>query len=315
MALPGSAPSLSNQSQRMPDSQHNHCGQEELAAASALNKMASAGGLHSSPPQSSISDRIDKLEEDFRVFSKDVRTDLASLRDMMVQHIDMTRQLLVSNKGVDANHDASPGRRRHTTTHSSLKDGRVQNQEINVEAGNTNDMQRRQRSGERGTTRSGLSSRHSSSVSPAAHLKQVGAECQKTSIHGKGKGELTGCLEVRRGERQNVEQKRVGPTELAGGEMSSVGGSTSCSDRPRQRQKPECVGEDVVARAGIRKKRVRDNWTPQEDEVFFALVMEMRGMAEQSVLRKLADRLGPRRTYHQCKGHLKNMRAAGKLPG
>lgn len=62
-----------------------------------------------------------------------------------------------------------------------------------------------------------------------------------------------------------------------------------------------------------RKKRVRDNWTPEEDKVFFDIVEENRSLTDVDVVRILAARLGPRRTYQQVKGHLKNMRAAAKI--
>jgi hypothetical protein len=73
-------------------------------------------------------------------------------------------------------------------------------------------------------------------------------------------------------------------------------------------------GEDGggAARAP-RKKRVRDNWTPEEDKLFFQIVEDNRTAPDQKVVRLLTARLAPRRTYQQVKGHLKNMRAAAKI--
>lgn len=62
-----------------------------------------------------------------------------------------------------------------------------------------------------------------------------------------------------------------------------------------------------------RKKRIRDNWTRDEDDLFFKLVKENESLTDQEIVRLLVTRLAPRRTYQQVKGHLKNMRSANKL--
>jgi hypothetical protein len=98
------------------------------------------------------------------------------------------------------------------------------------------------------------------------------------------------------------------PTTQAGDEQASV-------QRPRKGPgrspaTPSCPsGGTEVAK----KRRRRDNWSPEEDEIFFRLYRENEGMLEQELLRKITEELAPRRTYQQVKGHLKNMRAASKM--
>lgn len=75
----------------------------------------------------------------------------------------------------------------------------------------------------------------------------------------------------------------------------------------------ELDGDDRGRILPPRKKRVRDNWTAEEDRIFFEIVQENRSLPDMEVTRILATRLGPRRTYQQVKGHLKNMRAAAKI--
>jgi hypothetical protein len=74
-------------------------------------------------------------------------------------------------------------------------------------------------------------------------------------------------------------------------------------------------GNTSVEREGRppRRRRIRDNWTPEEDKLFFETVEANRSVSDMEVVRLLAVRLAPRRTYQQVKGHLKNMRAAAKI--
>lgn len=65
--------------------------------------------------------------------------------------------------------------------------------------------------------------------------------------------------------------------------------------------------------SATKKRRLRDNWTSEEDEIFFKMVKENESLSDQEILHLLVDRLAPRRTYQQVRGHLKNMRAASKL--
>lgn len=62
-----------------------------------------------------------------------------------------------------------------------------------------------------------------------------------------------------------------------------------------------------------KKKRFRDNWTAEEDEVFFKMAKKNQTLSDPEIARLLVEQLAPRRTYQQVKGHLKNMRAACKL--
>lgn len=67
--------------------------------------------------------------------------------------------------------------------------------------------------------------------------------------------------------------------------------------------------EDIPAR----KKRIRNNWTAEEDALFFRIVKENDSMSDPGLVRLLVAQLAPRRTYQQVKGHLKNVRTANKL--
>lgn len=87
-----------------------------------------------------------------------------------------------------------------------------------------------------------------------------------------------------------------------------------------KRKKDDAVAGSgtVVKSSGGKKeggKRMRFNWTADEEEKFAKVYMEMyEKISEKDLVEKLFEALEGGRTQAQCKGHLKNLQRAGKLP-
>lgn len=81
----------------------------------------------------------------------------------------------------------------------------------------------------------------------------------------------------------------------------------------RKRRAPApTTGEDLYPVQGIqgnmpRLKRVRVNWTSEENDVFFDTVRRNSTMDEQSIIRAIVASLGGKRNWTQCKGHFRNL--------
>lgn len=60
------------------------------------------------------------------------------------------------------------------------------------------------------------------------------------------------------------------------------------------------------------RKRLRFNWTEEEDEIFIRAVKENPKLSERELLGLLVEKLGTKRSFLQCKNHLKNLIRNGK---
>lgn len=62
-----------------------------------------------------------------------------------------------------------------------------------------------------------------------------------------------------------------------------------------------------------RLKRVRINWTNQENRVFFDTVKRSSTLDEQSLIRAIVANMGGKRNWTQCKGHFRNLVFVNKI--
>lgn len=60
-------------------------------------------------------------------------------------------------------------------------------------------------------------------------------------------------------------------------------------------------------------KRIRNNWTPEEDELVIKVARDYRNASERELLSAMMEKLGGTRTLTQCKNHFRNLRQAGKI--
>ncbi|CAN8076958.1 unnamed protein product [Agarophyton chilense] len=60
-------------------------------------------------------------------------------------------------------------------------------------------------------------------------------------------------------------------------------------------------------------KRIRVNWTEEENSVFFETIKKNSSKDEQTVLREIVAALGGSRNWVQCKGHFRNLFAVGRI--
>lgn len=62
-----------------------------------------------------------------------------------------------------------------------------------------------------------------------------------------------------------------------------------------------------------RLKRVRINWTNQENGIFFDTVRRSATLDEQSLIRAIVANMGGKRNWTQCKGHFRNLVFVNKI--
>ncbi|KAI0563878.1 hypothetical protein FGB62_33g019 [Gracilaria domingensis] len=60
-------------------------------------------------------------------------------------------------------------------------------------------------------------------------------------------------------------------------------------------------------------KRIRINWTDEENSLFFDTIRKNSDKDEQTVLREIVSALGGSRNWIQCKGHFRNLFAVGRI--
>lgn len=68
----------------------------------------------------------------------------------------------------------------------------------------------------------------------------------------------------------------------------------------------------VPARGG---RRVRVNWSEEEEEVLMETVGKFKHLDEDSLLQEIVKELGGSRTWFQVKGHFRNILTSGKIRG
>mmetsp|Transcript_8983 Transcript_8983/g.26995 ORF Transcript_8983/g.26995 Transcript_8983/m.26995 type:complete len:211 (+) Transcript_8983:206-838(+) len=93
----------------------------------------------------------------------------------------------------------------------------------------------------------------------------------------------------------------------SGGQTVIAGGIPYVSDfKFSQKRK----GDDKADRA---PKRIRMNWTDEENEIVVKVVREGKHLTERELLSTMMDKLGGTRNLTQCKNHFRNLLRAGKV--
>lgn len=62
-----------------------------------------------------------------------------------------------------------------------------------------------------------------------------------------------------------------------------------------------------------RPKRIRINWTAEENKVFYDTVAKHTTLDEQSLIREIVASMGGKRNWTQCKGHFRNLVFVNKI--
>lgn len=89
--------------------------------------------------------------------------------------------------------------------------------------------------------------------------------------------------------------------------------------RKRRSSTPNMELERYVRRIGEeegkipRHKRIRLNWTAEENKVFYDTVSKHSTLDEQSLIREIVATMGGKRNWTQCKGHFRNLVFVNKI--
>jgi len=105
----------------------------------------------------------------------------------------------------------------------------------------------------------------------------------------------------------------VEAAEDAGGSAATLPVGTTPSPTVGVKRNHGTDGEEELNTSG-KKKRIRKNWTAEEEERFMTVIVgEGRGLSDADLVKLLAVEFDGERTALQVSGHLKNLRNAKRI--